>query len=335
VPARWLLLADNVVRGVFLGAVPLAWLAGLLTPSLYVVLLAVSSLLHAWGSAGKYTLLAELLPEDQRLAANTLVSSLNFAATIAGPAIAGVLVTYVSSALVLGLDALTYVFLAVLVLRTRLPESGHVVPVDQTAARGGFALLRTHPELLGLLVLTWFFNLLYGPVEVALPLHVTDDLQAPGTLLGLYWTLFGVGALLGGLAVGALRQLPLWPAMVGIVVGWGLLLLPFGFEVQPAVTVACFALGGAIYGPFVALSVTLMQAKAPPQQLAAMLAARSAALLTASPLGTALGGPLTLVLGPRATLGASGLATVALGTVACVLLLARSRNSVGSTHTRR
>ena len=93
-----------MVRGVFLGAVPLAWLAGLLTLPLYVVLLAVSSLLHAWGSAGKYTLLAELLPDEQRLAANTLVSSLNFAATIAGPAIAGVLVTYVSSALVLGLD---------------------------------------------------------------------------------------------------------------------------------------------------------------------------------------------------------------------------------------
>ncbi len=230
VPARRILLADTVVRGVFLGAVPLAWLAGLLTPQLYVVLLAVSSLLHAWGSAGKYTLLAELLPDEQRLAANTLVSSVSFAATIAGPAIAGVLVTYVSSALVLGLDALTYVFLAVLVVHTRLPEVGRVPRADQAAARGGLALLRSHPELLGLLTLTWFFNLLYGPVEVALPLHVTDDLHAPGTLLGLYWTLFGIGAVLGGLAVGALRQLPLWPVTVAIVVGWGLSLLPFGFD---------------------------------------------------------------------------------------------------------
>jgi len=320
VPARRLLLADNVVRGVFLGAVPVAWLAGLLTLPLYVVLLA--SLLHAWGSAGKYTLLAELLPDEQRLAANTLVSSLNFAATIAGPAIAGVLVTYVSSALVLGLDALTYVFLAVLVARLRLPEPGHVSLVEK-GTRGGFALMRAHPELFGLLTLTWFFNLLYGPVEVALPLHVTDDLHAPGTLLGLYWMLFGIGALLGGLAVGALRQLPLWPVTVVIVVAWGLALLPFGFDVPTAVTVVCFTLGGAIYGPFVALSVTLMQAKSPPGHLAAMLAARSAALLTASPLGTALGGPLTAALGPRATLGGSGLATVALGAVACVLLLAR------------
>jgi MFS family permease len=326
VPARRLLLADNVLRGVFLGAIPLAWLTGLLSLPLYVVLLAVSSLLHAWGSAGKYTLLAELLPDEQRLAANSLVSSLNFGGTIAGPAIAGVLVTQVSSALVLGLDALTYVFLAVLVARLRLPDSAQVSLVDEAAARGGLGLLRTHPELLGLLMLTWFFNLLYGPVEVALPLHVTDDLHAPGTLLGLYWMLFGIGAVLGGLVVGALRQLPLWPVTVGIVVAWGLALLPFGFDVPTAVTVACFTLGGAIYGPFVALSVTLMQAKSPPQHLAAMLAARSAVLLTASPLGTALGGPLTTALGPRATLGGSGFTTVLLGAVAGTLLLARRRH---------
>ena len=330
VPAARLLLADSVVRSVFLGAVPLAWLAGLLTLPLYVVLLAVSSLLHAWGHAGRYTLLAELLPDEQRLAANTLVSSLDFGATIAGPAIAGVLVTYVSPALVLGLDALTYVFLAMLVARIRLPESGHVSIVDQAAARGGFALLHSHPELLGLLTLTWFFNFLYGPVEVALPLHVSDDLNAPGTLLGLYWMLFGIGAVLGGLAVGALRQLPLWPVTVAIVVAWGLALLPFGLSAPTAVTIACFTLGGAIYGPFVPLSVTLMQAKSPPQHLAAMLAARSAALLTASPLGTALGGPLTTALGPRATLGGSGLATVILGASACVVLLARRQATLST-----
>jgi predicted MFS family arabinose efflux permease len=274
--------------------------------------------------------MAELLPYEQRLAANTLVSSLNFAATIAGPAVAGVLVTFASSALVLGLDALTYVFLALLLVRTRLPESGNVTPVDQAAARGGFALLRTQRELLGLLTLTWFFNLLYGPVEVALPLHVTDDLHAPGAVLGLYWMLFGIGAVFGGLAVGALRQLPLWPVTVAIVVAWGLSLLPFGLNVPTAVTVACFTLGGAIYGPFVPLSVTLMQAKSPPQHLAAMLAARSASLLTASPLGTALGGPLTTALGPRATLSGSGLATVALGALACVVLLARRRYPVSA-----
>lgn len=158
---------------------------------------------------------------------------------------------------------------------------------------------------------------------MALPLHVTDDLHAPGTLLGVYWMLFGFGAVLGSLAVGALRRLPLWPVTVGIVIAWGFSLLPFALDVPTAVTVACFTLGGVIYGPFVALSVTLMQTKSPPQHLAAMLAANNAVLLTASPLGTALGGPLIAALGPRATLGGSGLATVALGATACLLLTAR------------
>ncbi|HET6867135.1 MAG TPA: MFS transporter [Solirubrobacteraceae bacterium] len=328
VPARRLLLADNLVRGAFLGAVPLVSLAGLLTPPLYVALLGASSLLHAWGSAGKYTVLTEVLPDDQRLAANTLVSTISFAGMIAGPAIAGVLVTYVSSTLVLGLDALSFAFLAAIVVRTSLPQSRPASPVDRAAARGGLSLLRSHRELFALVALTWFFNLLYGPVEVALPLHVTRDLHAPGTLLGLYWMLFGIGAVLGGLAVGALRQLPLWPVTVVIVTGWGLSLLPFGFDLPTAVTVACFALGGAIYGPFVTLSVTLMQQKSPPRHLAVMLAARSAVLLTASPLGTALGAPLASALGPRATLAGSGLATVALGAAACVLLLAQHRNPV-------
>ncbi|WP_460626688.1 MFS transporter [Intrasporangium mesophilum] len=324
-PAKRLLLADTAVRGVFLAAIPLAWLAGALTPPLYVVLLALSSLLHAWGSAGQYTLLAEILPEAQRLPGNTLVSSLNFAATIAGPAVAGVLVTFVSPALVIGLDALTYVFLAVVVLTTNLPDGQHVTPVDGPAARGGLAVLRSYPVLIGLLLLTWFFNFFYGPVEVALPLHVSDDLDAPATLLGLYWMLFGIGAVVGGLTVGALRRLPIWPVTIAIVVGWGIMLLPFGLDAPPAVSVTSFALGGLIYGPFVALSVTLVQGASPPQYLAAVLAARSAVLLTASPLGTALGGPLTTAFGPRATLVGSGLVTVALGLVAAALLLARRR----------
>jgi hypothetical protein len=52
------------------------------------------------------------------------------------PAVAGVLVTYVSAALVLALDALSYVFLAVLVARMRLPESGDVSLVRRPPAAG-------------------------------------------------------------------------------------------------------------------------------------------------------------------------------------------------------
>jgi MFS family permease len=180
-------------------------------------------------------------------------------------------------------------------------------------------LLRQQPELLGVLVLTWFFNFLYGPVEVALPLHVTEDLHSGASLLGLYWTLFGVGAVLGALTVGSLRRLPLWPVTLCIVVGWGLTLVPFDLGVPTSVSVASFALGGVIYGPFTALSFTLFQDRTPAAWLTTILAARGAALLTAAPVGTALGGPLTAVMGPRQVLAVSGIATITLALVAAAL----------------
>ncbi|HEX6443763.1 MAG TPA: MFS transporter [Streptosporangiales bacterium] len=323
-PAGRLLVVDSATRAVFLGAIPVVWLTGALSPGLYVVLLACSSLLHAWGAAGRYTLIAELLPAEHRLAGNTAVGTLEYGAMIAGPAVAGLLVTVVDAAVVIGVDAATFVVLALVVGLLRLPErpTGTDAPVDGASSAKGLRVLTHHPALLGLIGLTWLFNFLYGPVEVALPLHVTRDLHAGSELLGLYWTVFGVGAIVGSLVAGSLRKVPLWPTTLAIVVGWGVTLLPFWAQVPTAATVASFGVGGVVYGPFVALSITLVQGTSPPEHLSTVLAARGAALLTASPLGTALGGPVTTALGPRATLGGSGLATIALGAVAAVVLLA-------------
>lgn len=330
-PARRLLVADSVARAAFLGAVPVLAAAGALTPGGYVVLLACSSLLHAWGSAGRYTLLAELLPAERRLAGNTAVGTLEYAALTAGPAIAGLLVTVVDAAAVVGIDAATFLVLALVVALLRLPSrpAGTDAPVDTASSARGLRVLTHHPALLGLIGLTWLFNFLYGPVEVALPLHVTADLHAGSGVLGLYWTIFGVGAIVGSLAAGSLRQLPLWPTTLAIVIGWGVTLLPFWAHLPTGVTVASFGIGGMIYGPFVALSITLVQGASPAEHLSTVLAARGAALLTAQPLGTALGGPVTTALGPRSTLGVSGLATIALGVAATVLVL------TAASHRRR
>ncbi|MDQ0989678.1 MFS transporter [Streptomyces sp. V3I7] len=338
-PARRLLAVDGWLRAVLLGCVPLAWATGALHPAVYVGLLAGSSLLHAWGSAGKYALLAQILPPEQRLAANSLVSASATAAVIVGPAVAGFLTTAVSPAWIIGLDAVTFAVLAVQV--GRLGDAADAtgaaqadVPLGTGQQAAGMRVLRGQPELLGILVVTWFFNFLYGPVEVALPLHVTKDLHADASLLGVYWALFGVGAVLGSVAVGALRRLPLWPVMLGIVAGWGLTLVPFGLDAPASVTVACFALGGVIYGPFTAMSFTLFQERTPQALLTTVLAVRGAALLTASPGGTALGGPLTAALGPRSVLAVSGVTTVALAVVAAAGMVIGERRRTRSRPVR-
>ncbi|MER7698881.1 MFS transporter [Streptomyces sp. NPDC096095] len=287
-PARRLLVTDAALRAVLLGAVPVAHVAGLLTPPVYVGLLGASSLLHAWGKAGKHALFAPLLPAGQRLAANSVLSTSLWSATIAGPALAGLLAGAVSPAWIIGLNAATFAVLALRAGRTTLPRTP-VSPMSGGTQRG-LGVLRRQPELLGLLLVTWVFNLAFGPVEVALPLFVSDNLGAGAGLLGAYWAAFGIGAVIGTLALGAARRLPLWPAMLGIIAGHGIGLLPFALTDTALPSLIGFAFAGLVYGPYSALSFTLVQDRAPADSLTTVLAARGAVLLTASPLGAALGG---------------------------------------------
>lgn len=86
--------------------------------------------------------------------------------------------------------------------------------------------MRRDRALLGLVLLGFGFFALFGPVYVALPLHVSGD-HASAATLGLYYTVFGGGAVLGGLAAGYLRS-RLWPVSAAIVVAFGVTLLPLG-----------------------------------------------------------------------------------------------------------
>ncbi|MGW1675049.1 MFS transporter [Streptomyces sp. NPDC002324] len=288
-PAQRLLVTDSALRAVLLGAVPVAHVVGVLTPAVYVGLLGASSLLHAWGKAGKHALFAPLLSVDQRLAANSVLSTSLWSATIAGPALAGLLVGVVSPVWIIGMDAATFAVLAFQTGHITLPcspESGQVAG----GTRQGLSILRRQPELLGLFVVTWVFNLVFGPVEVALPLFVSADLDAGAGLLGAYWAAFGIGAVIGALTLGVARRLPLWPATLGIIAGHGVGLLPFAISHTALPSLIGFAFAGLLYGPYSALSFTLIQDRAPADLLTTVLAARSAVLLTASPLGAALGG---------------------------------------------
>lgn len=313
-PARELVLGHSLLRAGFLGAIVVLAATGALSPSAYVALLACSSLLASWGIAGQYTMLAELGGEEGRLAANSLASAQVWLATIVGPALAGLLLTAIAPAWLLAFDAASFAFLGIQAWRTHAAALPAEQPVDARAAESGFSLLRRH-DLLGLIVLTWLFFFLYGPVEDALPVYVAQDLDADARLLGLYWTSFGVGALASTLLIGMLRSRATRRMTLLIVAGWGACLLPFAFA-PAAVTLLCFAAGGLIYGPFVPLTYALFQSITTTANLPSVLAARSAALTVATPLGTAIGGPLVAGLGAGWTLTASGAATVLLAAVA-------------------
>lgn len=317
-PARALVLIHCLLRTGFLGVIALLWVLGALTPLAYVLLLIGSSLMAAWGNAGEYTMLSELGGSHGRLAVNSLASAQVSFAVIVGPAVAGILIAGIGPGWLVALDAASFAFLGTQAWRTQTGASAGEQPVDTHAAESGFRLLRRCRDLLALTAVTWLFFFLYWPVEAALPVYVARDLRADATLLGVYWTAFGIGALAATLIAGTFRGHNVRRITLLIVAGWGACLIPFGFA-PAGVTVVCFALGGLIYGPFIPVTYSLFQSATSTANLPAVLAARSALLMASTPLGTAIGGVLVGGLGASETLAASGIATVALAIAASLV----------------
>lgn len=316
-----LIALDAILRAVALGAVAVLGIAGLLHPVVYVALLAISSLLHAWGSAGAYTLVSERLDGADRVTGNALLSTASQASVVIGPALAGGIVAIAGPAWVVGLDALSFVALAAVSWRVssgtpRQPASG---------AGSGWRVIAGNRQLVGLLAITCAFYFLYGPVEVALPLHVADDLRGSAGILGLLLAVFGAGALIGGLAAGLLPRRSPWLVVVVIIVGWGASLLPVGLTNTLLPAMIGLAFGGMIYGPYVAMSTELFQRSSDPQALSRVLAARTAIIIPAVSLGTLAGGPIVNAVGAQVTLTASAVLTIVLGLVLGLAVLLRRR----------
>ncbi len=312
-PATALVTLDATLRAGVLGTIAALAIAGALTPVVYVILLAGSSLLHAWGNAGAYTLIAELVPDEDRVTGNALLSTFSQASYVVGPALAGVLAAGAGPGWVIAVDAASFAVLAVASSRAGT-TGGTVSPTAETATR---AILGNR-RLAGLLAVTCVFFFLYGPVEVALPIHIAEEIHGSAALLGIFWATFGIGAIVGGLSAGLLRNRPLWTVVAAIIVGWGAALLPLGLTDAVPPGLIGFAVGGLIYGPFTAICTALFQRSSPRHLVSRVLATRTAVTIPSTALGTLLGGPVVAAVGGRSTLLASAVLTILLGLVVAV-----------------
>lgn len=322
---------DAILRAGALAAVPVAYALGMLNIDVYVALLALSSLLHSWGSAGRFTMVVELLPERDRLPANAVLTTISEFATIVGPPLAGLLIGWTSAVWVIGLDAASFAVLA-LSYRPALPRperrparAEHREDGAIAVRHPGFAVIRHDRGLLGLLALTFGFFFLYGPVYVTLPLHVVNDLHGSATVLGALYTAFGLGAVCGGLAAGYLRRWSLWPITIGIVIGFGIATLPLGLGAPVGLSMISLAVGGLIWAPYMATSMALFQRRTNAANLTSVLAANGAVTVLAVPLGSILGGPLTALVGARQTLLICAIGNIAFGLIAAAIGLAYAR----------
>lgn len=312
VPGSRLLQYDSWLRAGVLLVIFLLAAAGALSVGGYIALLATSSFFHAWGSGGRQALVVDLIAPEHRRAANSLMYSFAQLSIVLGPALAGVISALMGPGLVFLLDSATFVVLACSLALWAPASRARAEGDDAKGAFPGLRIFAHKPQLGMLLALTAVVCVVTGPVEVALPLYVTHTLRASATVLGIFWTVFGIGGVVGALIAGAIRRLPLWPTVLAIALAYAASLLPLAFVSSLVPALLGFAVGGLVYAPYPAIAATLLQRESTASEITLVGAAWSGTLLIAEPIGFAVGGPVTQWLGAQQTIAACAASTVAI-----------------------
>ncbi|MFF2042437.1 MFS transporter [Kitasatospora sp. NPDC058170] len=318
VGSRRVMWAADVLRCVVQAVFAAVLLAG--RPSIWVMV----ALVAVWGlGEGLFmpalgALVPGLLRREERLSdANTLLGLARSVATVAGPAVAGVVTAVHGPAAVLAVDAVTYGIGAFAL--TRLPASAPVAaqrPGSLSAdLRDGWSEFRSRPWLWITTVHMGLFNLLvWAPFLVLGPLTAQHGLGGAGGW-GLVMAVYGAGAVVGGLLM--LGRRPGRPLAVATVatLGWALpsAALAAGASLPWTAAAALLAgVGSAVCGT---LYATTMQSWVPAEVLARISAFGGLGAFVLGPVGLAVAGPLSDRIGAHAVLLSGAIWQLAAGAV--------------------
>ena len=293
---RPLLAADNAVRAALIAVVPvLLWLHRLAVADLYVIA-AASALCSAVTEVAEASLVPRLVDDEHLEGANSLLAANWEVASIAGPALSGVIVATAGAGFALLVDAASFAVMAALCLS--LPAFRPVRSAGPGATAAGPAILFRFPAVLVLTVCGVGLLCLDGMATVLYPVYCRTFLHVTSTGYGILVSAAGVGALLGVVVgPGLFSRLP-----VGWRIGGALAVAAplFGLlRLAPDLPVAAVLLGLATFGvaPYFAFDRTLMQRLVPDDVRSRLAGARMTVSSLGFPLGSAAGGALIGAVG--------------------------------------
>jgi len=176
--------------------------AGQMPPALLLVFTFALGCSSVFTNPAYQSLVPELVPRDQLRAASALGSISVNLARVVGPAVAGVLIARIGVTAVFGLNTMTYLFFAVVLVTWRPPKSGAPELPEKfiSAMRAGGRYVLNAPVVRRILLRATLFLIPASVVWSLLPLIATQRLGLGAD---------GYGLLLGALGAGAIAAGPL------------------------------------------------------------------------------------------------------------------------------
>lgn len=323
-PRKLVLNADNVFQASIFAALTILYVSHHLPLPLLSALVILSGALTPLAYLGRMIVLPNIVAGEEWEAANALLQVNMNLVTMLGPALGGILVAAIGvgyTLMVTGAAYLVY-FLTLWAIPQERFQSGHDQRSEASLLRdivSGWRFLSRTPLLLAMVVVTLLFSFTYGPLEPALPILVHRVFHAGPQVLGLLWSSFAAGSLIGTLLWGRLR--PAWAlrsVVAAIIVLWGGFSGGLGLVHQAWAAGILLALGGFTYAPYNIVFSLWRQRLVPDVLRGRVFGAINGLVGLGLPLGQALGGLLIGALGASGTVEAGGAACIVLGVGAYV-----------------
>jgi len=331
---RRVMVAADLVRFLVFCALPFAS-----SPAQIVALAAVAGFATGFFRPAVLAGLPNLVEDAELPSAQGLLQAADAMTTVLGPLAGGILVAASSPDWAYGINAVTFLFSAALILR--IPA--RLLQVAQAATEGhwrdvaaGLALIRSSRALLTVLI-AWNVGMLGNAgVNVAEVALAKVSFNAGDFGFGLMLASAGFGLVLGSLAVGSWverRELPR-------IYIFGLGLMAFGIgaaAVSPNVWVAavCVIVSGAGNGVAVVCNVLLVQRGAPDHLRGRVFTVLMSSNYAVLGLGMVAAGPLTDQFGARWVWGGSACLSAVAALVGYVLARGIGQVQFAETATER
>ncbi|MFJ9845994.1 MFS transporter [Kitasatospora sp. NPDC101155] len=316
---RPVMITADLVRAALLGSVPAAWSLDCLTiQQLYLVVL-LTGAATVFFDVAALSQLPDLVGRDQLTQANTHLVTVDALTQIGGRSAGGFLVALLSAPTAIVVDAASYLWSAILLLRIRRSEPR---PQDRREAclsgeiREGLRFVLGHPILRAIALAGALTNLSIQLCQTMLPVLFAHELGLSNGVIGLYFAVGGLGVFIGSQSArwlahrfGAGRVLWLM----------GLAVAPFGVLLALADRGPALWFAGAAWlittckvGIDNVIKVSFRQSVTPDHLLGRMNATMRVLLTGSLAIGAALAGLLGELASIRTALwlGAAGLATV-------------------------
>jgi len=304
---RRILIAADLVRMAVLLSIPVAAVAGVLGFPQLLVVAAIVGLGNVFFELAFSAHTPEVVAGERIPVANARLEASRATSYMAGPALAGLLISLVTAAGAVVVDAATFLASAILIrrappaVRPTPARAGDVADAGprrslRTELVDGFRVMRNEPVLLRMTLAAAMSNFGLVAARAVLLLHLYRDLGLSPAVVGLVLGAPGIASIAGVTAAGAVtRRLGVGQALLAATVLESAMFLFIPFAGGPAAPfIVAAALGASSFWGLVwnVVAVSVRQVAVAPEVQGRVAAIRGAIGYGVIPIGSLAGGVL-------------------------------------------